>query len=417
MGFCDGEDVDNGDGSNLACLEELIGGIEMSKGKSNETNPWKNFPALRLLLKDRVDFDSLFPMVQVSREFCSSTESSPCNNQTNVAFGAKDVMNGNIFRQFSQIWNEKDDPLGVKLDQLRQSWWHNNVPNMLETTPDRPHIKHVILAYGTDVPTEIGYVYRKKDLVESPTVANMTSSSSKKSHGFDGVPSMTEVIWEEPHGRLARESKLVEPASFAKRITRKKKSNRRPLVVNGIESPAWLHHSGDGTIPYISLMWAHTWLLHATRATRTTTNMTSMLEGERISDQDNALDSIIVTHRPKGGSAWMEGYGADPRDKENGDFESPNDSDTGTSHPHGTKYKVSYLIARHVFPSNMIASLATFLCCTLHEYKPKMVRFQSSGKSRSTGMEYTTTVIEAIGVEHKETTRCAISLSSIQFEI
>lgn len=29
----------------------------------------------------------------------------------------------------------------------------------------------------------------------------------------------------------------------------------------------------------------------------------------------------------------------------------------------------------------------------------------TSGKSRSTGMEYTTTVIEAIGVEHKETTR------------
>ena len=41
----------------------------------------------------------------------------------------------------------------------------------------------------------------------------------------------------------------------------------------------------------------------------------------------------------------------------------------------------------------------------LIKYKPKMVRFQSSGKSRSTGMQYTTTVIEAIGVEHKETTR------------
>lgn len=51
------------------------------------------------------------------------------------------------------------------------------------------------------------------------------------------------------------------------------------------------------------------------------------------------------------------------------------DDDTGTSHPAGTKYK------------------------------PEMIRFQSEGKSRTTGMAYTTSVIEAIGVEHKETTR------------
>jgi hypothetical protein len=99
-------------------------------------------------------------------------------------------------------------------------------------------------------------------------------------------------------------------------------------------------------------------------------------EGERISNPNNALDSIKVSHRPKGGNEWLDGYGADPRNEENMDYESrSNIGDTGTSHPHGTKYK------------------------------PKMVRFESLGRSRSTGMEYTTTVIEAIGVEHKETTR------------
>mmetsp|Transcript_7080 Transcript_7080/g.15624 ORF Transcript_7080/g.15624 Transcript_7080/m.15624 type:complete len:1126 (+) Transcript_7080:135-3512(+) len=388
MGFCDGDDIEAGkDGwkrskgaknqnSNLACLEELVSGIESSRGKRNQTNPWKDFPALRLLLKGRVDFDSLFPIVQVQREFCEEDENSPCNNQTSANFGAKDVMDGRIFDQFSQIWNEKDDPLGVKLDQLRQSWWQGTVPNMLETTPDRPHIKHVILAYGTDVATEIGYVYRKTDLVQNSSATNTTTSSKKESNDpYDGLPSMTEIIWEEPQGRLVRESKVVEPATFTETLLRKKKQNRRPLKVNG-ESASWLHHSGDGTIPYISLMWAHTWLLHATRAMRTTTNTTaSMLEGERISNPNNALDSIKVTHRPKGGNEWVEGYGADPRDEEDGDSESSSDGDTGTSHPHGTKYK------------------------------PKMVRFQSSGKSRSSGMEYTTTVIEAIGVEHKETTR------------
>lgn len=183
---------------------------------------------------------------------------------------------------------------------------------------------------------------------------------------------MAAVIWEEPHGKLVSES-LLEPATFTETILRKKKPKRRALKTETGEAATWLHHSGDGTIPYISLMWAHTWLLHATRAMRSLNSTTTMLEGERISNPNNALLAIKVSHRPKGGNEWVEGYGADPRSEE--EYKRVELGDTGTSHPHGTKYK------------------------------PKMVRFQSSGKSRSTGMEYTTTVIEAIGVEHKETTR------------
>ena len=159
MGFCDDDDTEVGktgwrrsksgkkqNRNNLACLEELISGIESSKGK---TNPWEEFPALRLLLKDRVDFDSLFPTIRVDREYCRENENSPCNNQTSIDFGPKEVMTGSIFKEFSQIWNEEKNPLGVKFDQMRQSWWNTNVPNLLEITPDRPHIKHVIMAYGT----------------------------------------------------------------------------------------------------------------------------------------------------------------------------------------------------------------------------------------------------------------------------
>ena len=51
------------------------------------------------------------------------------------------------------------------------------------------------------------------------------------------------------------------------------------------------------------------------------------------------------------------------------------EADTGTDHPHGTRYK------------------------------PEMIRFYNVGKSRTTGIVYTTSLIEAIGVEHKETTR------------
>ena len=232
----------------------------------------------------------------------------------------------------------------------------------------------MILAYGTDVKTEVGYKYKKAETVYNVSAGDATTSvEGEKVETFDGVPDMAEVIWEEPQGRLVIESKMVEPSTFTETILRKKKQTRRPLTVNGGKEAVWLHHSGDGTIPYISLMWAHTWLLHATRAMKTTT---SMLEGERISNPNNVLDSIKVTHRPKGGSEWEEGYGDIIADDES-DSKSNSDEDTGTSHPHGTKYK------------------------------PKMVRFQSNGKSRSTGMTYTTTVIEAIGVEHKETTRYA----------
>ena len=383
MGFCDDPDDGREDSRrakrdksksrkeqnrNLACLDELVSGIE---AKANETyNPWQDYPALRLLLKDRVDYDTAFPMIRVEREFCDEDEKSPCGNQTTVDFSAQDVMDGNIFEQFSNIWREEKDPLGVKLEQMRDSWWKGNVPNMLESTPDRPHIKHVIMAYGTDVPTEAGYIYKK---IDRKLKSDNSTTPSDMKEAFDGVPEMHKVIWEEKHGRIIEES-MPEPSTFTESILFKKKQTRRPFH-NG-DSSLWLHHSGDGTIPYLSLMWAHTWLLHATRAMRSTNHTMPMLEGERISNPDNALSSIKVSHRPKGGNDWIQGYGADPRVDENYDYSSrSNIGDTGTSHPHGTKYK------------------------------PKMVRFQSEGKSRSTGMEYTTTVIEAIGVEHKETTR------------
>lgn len=122
--FCDGDDKDisrrakANKKSKLACLEELVSGIESSKGTAD---PWKEFPALRLILKDRVDFDSGgFPIIQVEREYCKHDERpGTCDNETAIDFGPKEIMNGKIFGQFSKIWQEKGDPLGEKLEQLR----------------------------------------------------------------------------------------------------------------------------------------------------------------------------------------------------------------------------------------------------------------------------------------------------------
>lgn len=259
-GFCDGDTSKDRSKSNkanrfnLACLDELVKGIESSRGKQDKDHdPWQNFPALRLLLKDRVDFDSGLPMIRVEREYCNDGEKSPCQNVTTSDFGPQDVMDGQVFDQFSKIWKEPNDPLKTKYDQLRQSWWNSPVPNPLMSTPERPHIKHVVMAYGCDVPTEAGYIYRKTEHHKSNNPPSNTTNDSEK---MDEIPKMSHVIWEEKHGRKIIESKLVE-SSFADTILRKKKQTRRPFNISSDEPR--LHQSGDGTIPYISLMWAHTW--------------------------------------------------------------------------------------------------------------------------------------------------------------
>jgi hypothetical protein len=126
-----------------------------------------------------------------------------------------------------------------------------------------------------------------------------------------------------------------------------------------------LPHSGDGSVPYLSLSWAHTWLLHAVRALR---------HSGKHEGPVNPLIDVQISHRPKGAMEWLVGP---PPDHEivGEDKKVEDSSDTGTAHPHGTRYK------------------------------PLMLRYDNRGTSRTTGIEYTTTVIEAVGVEHKETTR------------
>ena len=60
-------------------------------------------------------------------------------------------------------------------------------------------------------------------------------------------------------------------------------------------------------------------------------------EGERISD-DNALDSIKVTYRPRGGSEWLD-ISSKNDDNETSLYENDDKLEQDKSHPHGTKYK------------------------------------------------------------------------------
>jgi len=193
---------------------------------------------------------------------------------------------------------------------------------------------------------------------------------TKKAGGFDNIPLLSSVIWEEPKSYHFEESKVAEQKTLKESVMLKKKPKRRPLQDGNNKGS--LHRSGDASVPYISLAWSHTWLLHATRAMRHS-RYYGMKEGDRITD-DNVLDSIRVSYRPVGGSDWIEGANHKAQ-RGDDDGDDADDEGTGADHPHGTKYK------------------------------PEMYRYQSKGKSRTTGMEYTTAVIEAVGVEHKETTR------------
>jgi hypothetical protein len=202
------------------------------------------------------------------------------------------------------------------------------------------------MAYGIDIPTEVAYTYKKRNRADG------------KSEGtYDGLPEIKSVVWEEANGVVSEELIGVNRGGLTELLTKRKPKRVRRR--NGS-----FEHGGDGSVPYVSLSWAHTWLLHAVRALRHSGKEAPV----------NPLDSIEISHRPEGATEWKQGPPPE-RAKKNFDKKFEESRDTGTQYPHGTKYK------------------------------PEMVRYHSNGTSRTTGIEYTTTVIEAIGVEHKETTR------------
>lgn len=386
QGFCDEWDVkDKWDeepdkkkqqvhaDSRLACMDDILTEIEMAAGdleKAQMQNPWKNFPALEHLLRKRANWDVDFPMIRVLTEVCDEKDKSPCN-VTTTDFGPSDVQNGNIFTRMSQIWKEKEDPLVIKRDQLRESFWDTDVKNILNETWDRPLIKHVVMAYGVDLPTEVGYEYRKLEKIKKKSKTDDKNAKKKKEESYDGIPSLSAVIWETEGGQLVEER--IENQNLLGDLWKVKKTKKTPL------KHGTFHHSGDGSVPYISLSWAHTWLLHAGRALRYSKKLNKDFSycssNENCTEAiSNPLDDIKISHRPTGAMEWLDG--PPPKTYTTlGEKKIEQNTDTGTENPHGTKYK------------------------------PEMVRYHNRGTSRTTGIEYTTTVIEAIGVEHKETTR------------
>ena len=331
--------------SKLTCLDDIMTEVEIGKDDKNyNTDPWGKFPALKSLLRDRFDWDTNFPMIRVNTETCIENEKRPCEKNSTIDFGPSDVETGRLFTKFNELWKEPNAPLIVKLEQLRESFWDTRLSNILNNTWERPLIKHVIMAYGVDLPTEVAYEYIKTD---------RDASDKKRDH----PPTLQTVYWETAGGAISTEHVDQQKPNKLTDFW-KKKQKREPLRIGK------LHHSGDGSVPYLSLAWSHTWLLHSIRAQR----FSGQMEGHPFND-------IEIRHRPEGATEWVDGPPPIRKLATNNEKKVEESSDTGTAHPHGTKYK------------------------------PEMVRYQNVGTSRTTGINYTTTVIEALAVEHKETTR------------
>jgi hypothetical protein len=172
---------------------------------------------------------------------------------------------------------------------------------------------------------ELGYIYRK----------------DTEKIKITGIPHLKDVLWENAGGDLTVElvggSKGGIADVFAMRPKRR--------AFNLTHPTARLVHSGDGSVPYLSLSWAHTWLLHAARARRYTEYESGLNVATQtdLRTKKNALDYIHVSHRPRGKMDWVDG--PPPVEKEDIDktAKAMDDSGTGTSHPHGTKYSEKVL--------------------------------------------------------------------------
>jgi hypothetical protein len=132
-------------------------------------------------------------------------------------FSIDDVENGEIFRLMGNMLRE--DRMLEKYHALHDLYT-NDPLKPLDKLYKRPPIKHVIMIYGVDIPTEVGYTYR------TPDGSN------------PGPPILDEILYEEPCKR-----KLVEDEELDTRDAITVRPTERMCAVS--EDPA-LTATGSG---------------------------------------------------------------------------------------------------------------------------------------------------------------------------
>jgi hypothetical protein len=122
-----------------------------------QRDPWKDFPTLKAIMRDRVDWTTGKPMISIDIEHCKSQTSeksntmisnSPnkwgssskskekfiCSVSDRIDFGAQHVQDASIFLEFARLWKEPKEPLIIKKEQLEQSFFNTNINNVLNRT-------------------------------------------------------------------------------------------------------------------------------------------------------------------------------------------------------------------------------------------------------------------------------------------
>eukprot|EP00043_Microstomoeca_roanoka_P028859 m.19814 g.19814 ORF g.19814 m.19814 type:complete len:1099 (-) comp8753_c0_seq1:158-3454(-) len=129
-------------------------------------------------------------------------------NGTILNFDAVDFESGKVYEDIGHIGN---DSHALRVADMIRSHYHNpEVRSALERLPTRPPIKHVALIYGVNVKTMASIHLAQTEDSDELTVSNTS--------------------FEYPKGSLGS-------------------------TLNGLRC------SGDGTVPYVSLSWAHAWHL------------------------------------------------------------------------------------------------------------------------------------------------------------
>jgi hypothetical protein len=137
---------------------------------------------------------------------------------------------------FNSTASSRDSTFEMLHRALRQQYVQNPISNPLsERGPGRPPVRHIVTIYGVNLPTDVAYRYVQKPL--SPTARQL---------GLRGEFSLAldEIVAEVSGGQLQRrtvDGTVIRDATLS--LPRK----------NGHAK------SGDGTVPYTSLSWAHTW--------------------------------------------------------------------------------------------------------------------------------------------------------------
>eukprot|EP00118_Oscarella_pearsei_P000013 m.3974 g.3974 ORF g.3974 m.3974 type:complete len:737 (+) comp10031_c0_seq1:164-2374(+) len=148
-----------------------------------------------------------------------------------------DVRNGNAYRRLGRY----DVMLNYSAEQLSRFYDNDPIGHVINKPWPRPPIKRVVCAYGVGVPTTVAVKLR-----ESEAVIADEDGNHRKIAAWDAY----DILREEGVPRTFKWSSGNPTDDVTKRLR------------EGVSK------SGDGTVPYESLSWCHSWLGDRVNITR-----------------------------------------------------------------------------------------------------------------------------------------------------